>query len=172
MGDGFTPLGPPLLPWENRMGRGRQIEGHHNYSTKSAQWANSVKILTPQMMQIKYHMVCECHWSLEFHYRFINETLQDMGIVWWPLHSKKSIPLITKSMLILVCKSDCQPIFLGKKQGTYSLYANLWLVRPLIKNIHYSSYQYLSNVTFRASLAFQTREKFNLIFEFDLKGGK
>ena len=23
MGDGFSPLGPPLLPWENRMGRGQ-----------------------------------------------------------------------------------------------------------------------------------------------------
>ena len=22
VGDGFAPLGPPLLPWENRMGRG------------------------------------------------------------------------------------------------------------------------------------------------------
>ena len=23
VGDGFAPLGPPLLPWENRMGRGQ-----------------------------------------------------------------------------------------------------------------------------------------------------
>ena len=54
---------------------------------------------------------------------------------------------------ILPCKSDCQPIFL-KKQGIYSFYAKLWLVRPLIKNIPGSSHWYLSNVTFGASLAF------------------
>ena len=33
-----------------------------------------------------------------------------------------------KLRLILPCKSDCHPIFL-KKQGIYSLYAKLWLVK-------------------------------------------
>ena len=59
---------------------------------------------------------------------------------------------------ILLCKSKCQPIFL-KKQDTYSCHAKLWLVRTLIKNIHDSSHQYLSNVTFGASLAFNMREE-------------
>ena len=59
-------------------------------------------------------------------------------------------------------KSDCQPIFL-KKQGIYSLYAKLWLLRPLIKNIPDSSHQYSSNVTFGAGLAFQMREEY--VFE-------
>ena len=81
---------------------------------------------------------------------------------------------LLKIRFILPCKNDCQPIFL-KKQGSYSLYAKLWLVRPLIKNIPDSSHWYLSNVTFRASLAFQTREEY--VFEFfcwklDLNGGK
>ena len=66
------------------------------------------------------------------------------------------------SRFILPCKSDCQPIFL-KMQGTYSLYAKLWLVKPLIKQIHGSSPRYLSNVTFETSLAFQMREE--CIFE-------
>ena len=69
--------------------------------------------------------------------------------------------------LILLCKSDCQPIFL-KKQGTYSLYAKYWLVRPLIKNIHLSSHQYLSNVIFRASLAFQMSKGYVFLFVFFL----
>ena len=30
VGDGFAPLGPPLLPWENPMGRG-QIHTHANF---------------------------------------------------------------------------------------------------------------------------------------------
>ena len=38
MGDSFAPLGPPLLPWENRMGRGHTTHGHCDYYTKSAQW--------------------------------------------------------------------------------------------------------------------------------------
>ena len=63
-----------------------------------------------------------------------------------------------------------------KKQGIYSLYSKLWLVRPLIKSIPDSSHRYGSNVTFGASLAFQMREEY--VFEkknfwkFDLKGGK
>ena len=69
---------------------------------------------------------------------------------------------------ILPCKSDCYSIFL-KKRGIYSLYANLWLLRPLIKNIPDSSHQYGSNVTFGASLAFQIREEYvfeeNIFFE-------
>ena len=64
-----------------------------------------------------------------------------------------------KSRFILPCKSDCQPIFF-KKQGTYLLYAKLWLVRPLIKNIHDSSHRYLSNVTFGTWVAFQMREEY------------
>ena len=72
------------------------------------------------------------------------------------------------SRLILPCKSDCQPMFL-KKQGTHSLYAKLWLVRPLIKNIHDSSHQYLSNVTFGASLALQMREEY--VFEINTSKG-
>ena len=67
-----------------------------------------------------------------------------------------------KLRFILPYKRDCQPIFL-KKQGIYSLYAKLWLVRPLIKNIPYSSHQYGSNVTFGASLASQMREEY--VFE-------
>ena len=47
VGDGFAPLGPPLLPWENRMGRVHiqiYIHRHRDYYTESAQWADSVKI--------------------------------------------------------------------------------------------------------------------------------
>ena len=76
---------------------------------------------------------------------------------------------------ILPCKSDWQPIFL-KQQGIYSLYAKLWLVRPLIKNIPDSSHQYLSNVTLGASLALQMREEYifekNSFLKLDLKGVK
>ena len=64
---------------------------------------------------------------------------------------------------ILPCKSDCQPIFL-KTQGIHSLYAKLWLLRPLIKNIPDYSHRYGSNVTFWASLAFQMREEY--VFDF------
>ena len=67
-----------------------------------------------------------------------------------------------RSRFILPCKSDCLTIFL-KKQGTYSLYAKLWLERPLIKNINDSYHQNLSNITFGASLAFQMREEY--VFE-------
>ena len=63
---------------------------------------------------------------------------------------------------ILPCKSDCQPIFL-KKQGIFSVYTQLWLLGPLIKNIPDSSHQYGSNVTFGESLAFQMREEY--VFE-------
>ena len=38
-------------------------------------------------------------------------------------------------------------------------YAKLWLVRPLIKQIHGVSPQYLSNVSFRTSRTFQMRWK-------------
>ena len=82
-------------------------------------------------------------------------------------------PLMYILRFILPCKSDCQPIFL-KKQGTYSLYAKLWLVRPLIKNIPDSFHQYLSNVTFKASLSFQMREEYvfekNYFWKLDLMG--
>ena len=80
-----------------------------------------------------------------------------------------------RSRLILPCKSDCLTIFL-KKQGTYSLYAKFWLERPLIKNINDSYHQYISYVTFGASLAFQMREEYvfekNIFKILDLKGGK
>ena len=72
---------------------------------------------------------------------------------------------ILKSRFILPCKSDCQPILL-KKQGIFSLYAKLGLLRPLIKNIPDSSHQYGSNVTFGASLAFQMREEY--VFEINI----
>ena len=77
------------------------------------------------------------------------------GIVW-----------IVVLRFILPCKSDCQSIFF-KKQGINSLYTKLWLVRPLIKNVPDSSHQYLSNVTFRASLEYQMREQcFSFVFFF------
>ena len=34
VGEAFAPLGPPLLPWENRMGRGHtdtHTDGHRDY---------------------------------------------------------------------------------------------------------------------------------------------
>ena len=49
-----------------------------------------------------------------------------------------------KSRFILPCKSDRPPVFL-KMQGIYSLYAKSWLESPLIKQIHDSSTQYLSD---------------------------
>ena len=80
-----------------------------------------------------------------------------------------------KLRLTLPCKSDCQPIFL-KNQGIYSVYAKLWLLGPLIKNIPDSSHQYGSNVTFGASLAFQMRKEYvfekKIFWKLDLKGGK
>ena len=83
--------------------------------------------------------------------------------------------LTSKLRFILQCKSNCHSIFL-KKQGIYSLYAKLWLVRPLIKNIPDSSHRYLSNVNFWVSLEFQMREEyvFEKIFfgKLYLKGGK
>ena len=80
------------------------------------------------------------------------------------------------SRFILPRQSLCQSIFL-KKQGTYLLYAILWLVRPLIKNILDSSPQYLSNFTFTPSLPFQMREEYTFVKKYifwnrDLKGGK
>ena len=81
-----------------------------------------------------------------------------------------------KSILrfILPCKSECQPIFL-KKHGIYSLYAKLWLLRPLIKNFPDSSHRYGSNVTFGASLAFQMQEEYvlkkNIFFKTWPQGG-
>ena len=40
VGDGFAPLGPPLLPWENHMGKGQTDKqtryGHRDYQTKAA----------------------------------------------------------------------------------------------------------------------------------------
>ena len=62
-----------------------------------------------------------------------------------------------KSRLILPWKSDCPPVFL-KMQGTYSLYAKFWLVRPLNDWIHDSAPRYLSNITFGTSIAFQMRK--------------
>ena len=83
-------------------------------------------------------------------------------MIFWRFRGKGWFSDWIKLRFILPCKSDCQPIFL-KKQGIYSLYAKLWLFRPLIKNIPDSSQQYGSNVTFGASLAFQMREEY--IFE-------
>ena len=56
-------------------------------------------------------------------------------------------------------KSDYQPIF-PKMQRTYSLFAKLWFVRPLIFRICDSSPRYLSNVTFGTSFTFQMRKKY------------
>ena len=88
-------------------------------------------------------------------------------------NSRQDYFFVYRLRFILPCKSDCQPIFL-KKQGIYSLYAKLWLLRPLIKNIPEPSYRYSSNLTFEASLAFQMREKYVFFFflELYLKGGK
>ena len=75
--------------------------------------------------------------------------------------------------LILPQQSVCQSIFF-KLQGTYLLYAIMWLVRPLIKNILDSSPRYLPNVTFGTSLAFRMREEYifekNYFWNLDLKG--
>ena len=72
------------------------------------------------------------------------------------------------------CKSDCQPIS-PKIQRTYSLFVKLWFVRPLIFKIRDSSPQYLSNVTFGTSFAFQIRKEYvfekNIFWKSDLKGG-
>ena len=43
VGEAFAPLGPPLLPWENRMGWG-QTDGHRDSMIESAQWADSMKM--------------------------------------------------------------------------------------------------------------------------------
>ena len=68
-----------------------------------------------------------------------------------------------KLRFILPCKSDCQPIF-PKMQRTHLIFSKLWFVRPQIFQIRDSSPQFISNVTFGKSLAFQWREECVLDF--------
>ena len=77
-------------------------------------------------------------------------------------HSPKSTDPVHLYSLYSLQQNVNTVIFL-KKQGIHSLYAKLWVLRPLIKNIPHSSHWYGSNVTFGASLAFQMREKY--VFE-------
>ena len=85
---------------------------------------------------------------------------QELGILFQYHHSCLfaclSVPSLLDWGFILPQQSVCQSIFF-KIQGTYLLYAILW---PLIKNFLDSSPQYLSNVTFGTSLAFQMREEY------------
>ena len=83
--------------------------------------------------------------------------------------------MYNKLRFIWPCKSDCQLIF-PKMQRTYSFFAKLWFVRPLIFQICDSSPRYLSNVTFWTSFAYQMREEYvllkKIVWKLDLKGGK
>ena len=70
--------------------------------------------------------------------------------------------LNVKSRFILPQQSICQSIF-KRKAPHYLTHSRDW---PLIRYIPDSSPQFISNVTFGTSLAFQMREEYMLIFIF------
>ena len=57
-------------------------------------------------------------------------------------------------------------LFYSKCKAHTHFFVKVWLVRPLIKQTHNSSTQYLSNVTFGTSLEFQMRKEYVFSFFF------
>ena len=109
-------------------------------------------VLAYESWQLFWNMIVMIHDTSHLFWNMIHDTCS--GILYMTLVLEYDI-----SRFILPQLSVCQSIFL-ENQGTYLLYAILWLVRPPIKNILDSCPQYLSNFTFGTSLACQRKEKY------------
>ena len=59
VGDSFAPLGPPLLPWENSMGRGQQQINDNTQTLQLLDRIGPVGQFGENMMAVQYSTVLE-----------------------------------------------------------------------------------------------------------------